>query len=186
MKLVKIRATPSLFPFSLLLFSFPIVTRRSFLFLLQWRNKLKDRIEHFQKLPCSRSDEKRRLEARKQDEGGIHLSKPKKAGKNERDWCPFAGTSMKNSRSIRGVMCSRCRTEVTNCDESMLFRSLLYCQDNQTFLKMLFQSLKFTTICVYLTLFDIHIYLNYVVLLPKLYCIINLINLKYLISNISE
>lgn len=142
------------FPF----FCFHFVTRRSFLFLLQWRNKLKDRIEHFQKLPCSQSNEKRRLEARKQDEGGIHLSKPKKAEKNERDWCPFAGTSMKNSGSIRGVMCSRCRTEVTNCDESMLFRSLLCCQDNQTFLKMLFQSLKFTTICVYLTLFDIHIF----------------------------
>lgn len=181
MRLVRMWASPSLFSLSLPLFPFPIVTRRSFLFLLQWKNELKLRIEHFQKLPCSRFDEKRKLEARKQDEGGIHLSKPKKAGKNGRDWCPFAGTSMKNSGSIHGVMCSRCRTEVTNCDESMLFRSLLCCQDNQTFLKMLFKIRS----NVYLTL-SIYIYLNFVVLILKLHSIINLTNLKYHISNINE
>lgn len=90
-------------------------------------------IEHFQRLPRSRFDEKRRSDARKQDEGGIHLSRPKKARKNWRDWCPLAGTLMKNSGSTSGVMCSRCRTELTNCDESMFPRSLPRCQDDRSF-----------------------------------------------------
>jgi len=69
-------------------------------------------------------------------------------------------TSMKNSESTRGVMCSRCQIEVTNCDESMLSQSLL-CEDkDRTFLKEPFQDIKFATMCVYLALYEIQIYIH--------------------------
>lgn len=59
LRLVRMRAAPLFLcsHFSFPLFPFSIVTW-SFLFLLQWRNKLKDRIEHFQKPPCSRWETK--------------------------------------------------------------------------------------------------------------------------------
>lgn len=80
----------------------------------------------------------------KQDKRRIHLSILKKVGKNGRDWCSLIGTSMKNSESTHDVMCSRCRIEVTNCDESMLSPSSLRCQDtyNQTFLISAISKLK--------------------------------------------
>lgn len=159
--------------------SFSIMTQRAFLFLLQWRNKLKSRIEHFYGQSCSQSDEKRRSEARKQDEGGIYLSKPKKAGKSRRDWCPLARTLMKNSGSTRGVMCSRCRTEVTNCDESILFRPLLCCQDNRTFLKVLsilkrkiYNNVCLSHIIWYTFKYILKLYVVLLPMLPILLCII--------------
>jgi len=159
-----------------LCFHFLSCDARSFLFLLQWRNKLKGRIEHFQK-PCSRSDEKRRLKARKQDKGGIHLSKSEKLKKtNKTDVLSLKHRWKIVKHSWRYVQSLDRSDELRWIDAFPIIT--LNCQDNQTFLKMLFQNVKLATIC----LSHIIWYVKYIF---KLYWLIiytlrdNLMNLKF-------
>jgi len=71
------------------LFLFFIVMRKNlFSFFNNEETSWKAKLNIFKGLRHAH-DEKWRLEAWKQDQGRIHLSKPKKAGKNGRDWCPL-------------------------------------------------------------------------------------------------